>query len=374
MRKSKNNDSPAEYYTKSVHKPTRLKNWTWSRGGDCIYTPFKLFFIFLFSKDIFMSSVEFGRQVIEKEIAALERMMQGLGPAFDQAVELVFSTSGKVIATGLGKSGIVAGKAAATLSSTGTPALFLHPVEALHGDIGIAQKNDAGLLFSNSGETREVLDLLQAFKRMGLRTIAVTGRPHSSLARYADVALDASVVEEACPLGLAPTSSVIVALSLGDALAASLMQRRGFTEEDYSRLHPSGTLGKKLLLKVSDVMHTGKDLPLVKSGAEMSHALLVLTAKAMGAVIVAGRGGALAGIYTDGDLKRTIQEHRNFLKLKIDSLMTANPASIRDKALAAEALGLMENRPSQISVLPVVDDGKRVVGIVRLHDLVKAGL
>jgi arabinose-5-phosphate isomerase len=317
-----------------------------------------------------MSSVEFARQVIGKEIAALERMMQGLGASFDQAIELIFSTTGKVIATGLGKSGIVAGKVAATLSSTGTPALFLHPVEALHGDIGIAQKNDAGLLFSNSGETREVLDLLQAFKRMGLKTIAVTGRHHSSLARYADIALDAGVIEEACPLGLAPTSSVIVALSLG----AGLMQRRGFTEEDYSRLHPSGALGKKLLLKVSDVMHTGKDLPVVKSGTLMSQALVTLTAKAMGAVIVVEKGNALAGIYTDGDLKRTIQERRNFLKLKIDSLMTADPICIRDKALAVEALGLMENRPSQISVLPVVDDDKRVVGIVRLHDLVKAGL
>jgi arabinose-5-phosphate isomerase len=321
-----------------------------------------------------MSSVEFARQVIQKEIAALDRIMRDLGPAFDQAVELIFSTSGKVIASGLGKSGIVAGKVAATLSSTGTPSLFIHPVEALHGDIGIVQKNDAGLLFSNSGETREVLDLLQAFKRMGIRTIAVTGRPQSSLSRYADVALDASVAEEACPLGLAPTSSVIVALSLGDALAASLMQRRGFSEEDYSRLHPSGTLGKKLLLKVSDVMHTGKDLPVVKSGTLMSQALLVLTSKAMGAVIVAGKRGALAGFYTDGDLKRTIQDHRNFLKLKIDSLMTADPVCIRDKALAVEALALMENRPSQISVLPVVDDVNKVVGIVRLHDLVKAGL
>jgi arabinose-5-phosphate isomerase len=321
-----------------------------------------------------MSSVEFARQVIHKEIAALDRMMQGLGPVFDQAVELIIATKGKVIASGLGKSGIVAGKVAATLSSTGTPAVFLHPVEALHGDIGIAQSNDAGLLFSNSGETKEVLDLLQAFKRMGLKTIAVTGRPKSSLAGYADVVLDASVTEEACPLGLAPTSSVIVALSLGDALAASIMERRGFSEEDYSRLHPSGALGKKLLLKVSDVMHSGKDLPLVKSGTSMSQALLTLTSKAMGAVIVVSTSGTLAGIYTDGDLKRTIQEHKNFLKMKIDRLMTVNPTCIRDKALAAEALGLMENRPSQISVLPVVDDGKKAVGIVRLHDLVKAGL
>ncbi|MBN2035250.1 MAG: KpsF/GutQ family sugar-phosphate isomerase [Chitinispirillaceae bacterium] len=321
-----------------------------------------------------MSSIECARQIVRKEILALEKMVAGLGPSFDAAVELMYSISGKVLASGLGKSGIVASKVAATLSSTGTPALFLHPVEALHGDIGIVQNNDIGLLFSNSGETKEVLDVLQAFKRIGIPTIAATGRMRSSLARYADVALDASVTEEACPLGLAPTSSVIVALALGDALAASLMRRRGFSEDDYSRLHPSGTLGKKLLLRVSDVMHTGKEVPLVKMGTPMAQALVVLTSKAMGAVIVQGRGRALAGIYTDGDLKRTIQEHPSFLRKKIDAFMCANPVCVNDQALAAEALGLMENRPSQISVLPVVNDEKKVVGILRLHDLVKAGL
>ncbi|MBN1130621.1 MAG: KpsF/GutQ family sugar-phosphate isomerase [Chitinispirillaceae bacterium] len=321
-----------------------------------------------------MSNTAFARRIVRKEIAALDRMMRGLGPSFDRAVELIGGTTGKVIATGLGKSGIVAGKVAATLSSTGTPALFLHPVEALHGDIGIVQKGDIGLLFSNSGETREVLDVLQAFKRAGLATIAVTGRVRSSLADHADAVLDASVTEEACPLGLAPTSSVIVALSLGDALTACLMQRRGFTENDYSRLHPSGALGKKLLLTVADVMHAGDDLPVVRKGTPMSQALVVLTAKAMGAVIVTGRGRTLAGIYTDGDLKRTIREHRNFLSLSVDDLMTANPIAVRKKALAVEALNLMENRPSQISVLPVVEDDNKVAGIVRLHDLVKAGL
>jgi arabinose-5-phosphate isomerase len=321
-----------------------------------------------------MSSIEFARQIIQKEMVALDSMMQGLGPSFDHAVDLIFRTTGKVIATGLGKSGIVAGKVASTLSSTGTPAVFLHPVEALHGDIGIIQKNDIGLLLSNSGESKEVLEVFQAMRRMGLKTIVIVGRKRCSLAEYADAALDASDKEEACPLGLAPTSSVIVALALGDALAACLMQRHGFTEDDYSRLHPSGTLGKKLLLKVADVMHKGKDLPVVTTGTPMSQALYVLTSKAMGAVIVRGKGTALAGIYTDGDLKRTIQDHKNFLKLKIDTLMTAHPICVREKALAVEALALMENRSSQISVLPVVDDKKRVVGIVRLHDLVKAGL
>jgi arabinose-5-phosphate isomerase len=320
------------------------------------------------------SSVDFARQILKKEVEALENMMQSLGPAFDLAVDLIFSTAGKVIASGLGKSGIVAGKAAATFSSTGTPAVFLHPVEAMHGDIGLVQKNDVGLLFSNSGESREVLDVLQAFKRMGIRSIAVVGRKRCALAEHADIVLDASVKEEACPLNLTPTSSVIVALAVGDALAACLIKRRGFSEEDYSRLHPSGALGRKLLLRVSDVMHAGKDLPLVKTGTPMSEALLILTSRAMGAVIVADAGRTLRGIYTDGDLKRTIQKQRNFLSCAIDEIMTADPVCVHEDRLAVEALDLMENRSSQISVLPVVDNEKKVVGIVRLHDLVKAGL
>jgi arabinose-5-phosphate isomerase len=321
-----------------------------------------------------VNSVQFARTIMKKEVLALEETMQKLGDGFEKAVDLIYAATGKVIASGLGKSGIVANKAAATFSSTGTPSVFLHPVDALHGDIGLVQKNDIGLLFSNSGENREVLDLLQAFKRMGLKTIAVTGRPKCSLADYADAAVDASVKEEACPLGLAPTSSVIVALALCDALAAALMERRGFTQEDYSRLHPSGALGRKLLLRVCDVMHKEGDLPLCPSGTRMSEALVVLTSKAMGGVIVVDNDKHLRGIYTDGDLKRSIQHHKDLLSLTVDDLMTADPICIRENKLAVEAFDLMENRPSQISVLPVVDEQKRAVGIVRLHDLVKAGL
>jgi arabinose-5-phosphate isomerase len=321
-----------------------------------------------------MSSVAFARRTIKKEISALDHMMRGLGPSFDRAVDLLFAATGKVITTGLGKSGIVAAKAAATFSSTGTPSVFLHPVEAMHGDIGLAQKDDIGLFFSNSGENKEVLDVLQAFKRMGLKSISVTGRRRCSLSRYADVALDASVTEEACPLNLSPTSSVIVALAVGDALAACLMRRRGFGEKDYGRLHPSGALGRKLLLRVADVMHKGRELPLVKEGTTMAGILPVLTSKAMGAVIVTGAGQTLRGIYTDGDLKRSIRQRKDFLSCTVDEFMTAGPVAVREDRLAAEALGLMENRSSQISVLPVVDKKKRVVGIVRLHDLVRAGL
>jgi len=321
-----------------------------------------------------VSSIEFARQTLKKEIVALEELMQGLGPAFDTAVDLLCAATGKVITSGLGKSGIVAGKAAATFSSTGTPAVFLHPVEAMHGDIGLAQKNDIGLLFSNSGETKEMLEVLQAFKRLGLKTIAVVGRKRCSLGEFADCSLDAGVREEACPLNLSPTSSVIVALALGDALAACLMRRRGFTEEDYSRLHPSGSLGKKLLLRVSEIMHGGDDLPQVVTGTPMSEILYILTSKAMGAVIVTDASRTLCGIYTDGDLKRTIQQSKDFLDVKVNEVMTADPVAIREDRLAVEALALMENRLSQISVLPVVDKENRVVGIVRLHDLVRAGL
>ncbi len=321
-----------------------------------------------------MSSIEFARLTLKKEILGLEELMQRIGPTFDVAVDLIFAATGKVITSGLGKSGIVAGKAAATFSSTGTPAVFLHPVEAMHGDIGLAQKNDIGLLFSNSGETKEVLEVLQAFKRLGLKTIAVVGRKRCSLGEFADCALDAGVKEEACPLNLSPTSSVIVALALGDALAACLMRRRGFTEEDYSRLHPSGTLGKKLLLRVSELMHSGEEIPKVITGTPMSEALYILTSKAMGAVIVTDASDTLRGIYTDGDLKRTIRQGKNFLEVKVDEIMSADPVAIHKERLAMEALALMENRPSQISVLPVVDQKNRVVGIIRLHDLVRAGL
>jgi arabinose-5-phosphate isomerase len=207
-----------------------------------------------------------------------------------------------------------------------------------------------------------------------LKTIAVVGRKGCSLGEFADCRIDASVKEEACPLNLSPTSSVIVALALGDALAACLMRRRGFTEEDYSRLHPSGSLGKKLLLRVNDLMHGGAELPQVMTGTTMAETLYVLTSKAMGAVVVTDASRTLRGIYTDGDLKRTIGLGKDFLSVNVDAVMTAGPVAIREDRLAVEALALMENRPSQISVLPVVDRENRVVGILRLHDLVRAGL
>ncbi len=321
-----------------------------------------------------ISCSSLAKEVIRKEILALESLLDRIGPEFERAVTALMETRGKVIATGLGKSGIVASKISATLSSTGTPSIFIHPVEAMHGDLGVIQRGDLGLVLSNSGETPEVLQFLQLFKRFGLKTIGIIGRAGSSLARDCDIFLDAGVECEACPLNLAPTSSTTVAMVLGDALASSLVAVKGFSREDFSRLHPSGALGRRLLLRVKDIMHTGENLPLVRSGQTMREALVGLTGKAMGAVFVVSDECKLLGIFTDGDLRRAVQQHKDLLNLEIDTLMTRNPVVIGQERMAAEALNLMENRPSQISVLPVVDSDGKIVGIIRVHDLVLAGL
>ncbi len=321
-----------------------------------------------------ISCLSLAKDLIRKEISCLESLHARIGPEFERAVSCLDKIGGKVIATGLGKSGIVAGKISATLSSTGTPSIFVHPVEALHGDLGIIQRGDLGLFLSNSGETPEVLQFLQIFKRLGLKTIAIVGRANSTLARDCDICLDASVESEACPLNLAPTSSTTVAMVLGDALAGCVLTLKGFSSEDFSRLHPSGALGRRLLFRVRDLMHSGDNLPVVMSGTLMREALVTLTGKAMGAVLVISSQGALLGIFTDGDLRRAVQQHENLLDIEIDELMIKNPVVINDSRMAAEALNLMENRPSQISVLPVMDCDNKVAGIIRLHDLVLAGL
>ncbi|MCE5333364.1 MAG: KpsF/GutQ family sugar-phosphate isomerase [Desulfobacteraceae bacterium] len=320
------------------------------------------------------STCDLAKEVIHKEISALESLLGRIGRNFEDAVSCLFEAKGKVITTGLGKSGIIASKIAATFSSTGTPSIFIHPVEALHGDLGMVQRGDVGLLLSNSGETPEVLGFLQVFKRFGLKTVGIVGRPHSSLARDCDVFLDAGVESEACPLNLAPTSSTTVAMVLGDALAGCLVTRKGFSRDDFSRLHPSGALGRRLLLRVKDLMHSGDELPLAQGDTPLRKALAALTGKAMGAVIVVTPECELLGIFTDGDLRRAVQNYENPLEVTMDRLMTANPVVVHEHRMAAEALNLMENRPSQISVLPVLDSQGKVSGIIRVHDLVQAGL
>jgi arabinose-5-phosphate isomerase len=321
-----------------------------------------------------ISCLNLAKDLIRKEISALEFLHARIGPEFERAVSCLNEMRGKVIATGLGKSGIIAGKISATFSSTGTPSIFIHPVEALHGDLGIIQREDLGLFLSNSGETAEVLQFLQMFKRLGLKTIAIVGRANSTLARDCDICLDATVESEACPLNLAPTSSTTVAMVLGDALAGCLLTLKGFSTSDFSKLHPAGALGRRLLFRVKDIMHSGENLPVVMGGTLMRDALITLTGKAMGAVLVVSPMGDLLGVFTDGDLRRAVQQHENLLNIEIDKLMTRNPVVIHDSRMAAEALNLMENRPSQISVLPVLDGDGKVAGIIRLHDLVQAGL
>ncbi len=321
-----------------------------------------------------ISCLDLAKDLIQKQISALESLCDRIGSEFEKAALTLSQIEGKVIATGLGKSGIVAGKISATLSSTGTPSIFIHPVEAMHGDLGIIQGGDVGLFLSNSGETAEVLQLLQMFKRLGLKTISIVGKMQSSLARDCDICLDASVESEACPLNLAPTSSTTAAMVMGDALAGCILTLKGFTCEDFSRLHPSGALGRRLLFRVKDLMHFGEDLPVAISGTLMRDALVTLTGKAMGAVLVVSVQGELLGIFTDGDLRRAVQCHENLLDIEIDKLMTSNPVVIHENRMAAEALSLMENRPSQISVLPVLDGENRVTGVIRVHDLVRAGL
>jgi arabinose-5-phosphate isomerase len=318
--------------------------------------------------------LDLAKDLIQKEICSLESVRDRIGREFEEAVLCLARMEGKVIASGLGKSGIVAGKISATLSSTGTPSIFIHPVEAMHGDLGIIQPGDVGLFLSNSGETSEVLGLLQVFKRFGLKTISLVGKTQSAMARDCDICLDASVESEACPLNLAPTSSTTAAMVLGDALAGCILTEKGFSSEDFSRLHPSGALGRRLLLRVKDIMHSGDQLPVALSGTLMRDALFTLTGKAMGAVLVLSERGELLGIFTDGDLRRAVQNNERFLDIEIDKLMTSNPVVIHDSRMAAEALSLMENRPSQISVLPVLDAQNRVCGIIRVHDLVRAGL
>lgn len=314
------------------------------------------------------------RNTIEKEIQALEAACGRIGDEFERATEIIFASTGMVVTTGIGKSGYVAQKIAGTLSGTGTPATFLHPVDALHGECGIVRSGDVVIALSKSGETAEVVTLLNVLKATGCKCIALVGNTKSTIAKMCDVILDGSVAEEACPLNLAPTSSALLAMSLGDALAACLMDRIGFTALGFSKLHPSGSLGKKLLLKVEGVMHTGDAVPLVAPEDTVRKILLTLSSKAMGAVIIADKTGKLLGIFTDGDLRRTLEKRDDFLDLPVSDIMTKDPIRIESSEMAVKALGIMENRPSQIAVLPVVDESGNVCGIIRLHDLIRVGL
>jgi len=312
-----------------------------------------------------------GRRVFDVEIRGLQAVAARLDGAFSQACGLILASRGRVVCTGMGKSGHVARKIAATLASTGTPAFYMHPGEAGHGDLGMVTDADIVLALSYSGESDELLMLLPALKRQGNALLAMTGRPASTLAQAADVHLDISVPEEACPLHLAPTSSTTASMAMGDALAVALLEARGFTADDFARSHPAGALGRRLLLHIADVMHTGGDIPRVGEDATLGEALLEMSRKRLGVTAVVDGDERLLGLYTDGDLRRTLGDRSvDVHGTLIRDVMTRDPVTIDSSALAIEAARLMETR--KINALLVLDAGRRVVGALNIHDLLRA--
>jgi arabinose-5-phosphate isomerase len=318
--------------------------------------------------------IEEAKKVIRIEAEALLALADAINGEFESAVELILASSGRVVVTGMGKSGLIGQKIASTMASTGTPAFFLHPAEGIHGDLGMIMKGDVVIALSNSGETEEVVRILPVIKRLGASLIAMSGNPASTLAKAGDLFLDISVKEEACPLGLAPTASTTATLAMGDALAVALLLKRGFNAEDFALFHPGGALGKKLILRVEELMHKGDAVPLVSSATLMREALFTITSKGLGITGVTEADGALVGVITDGDLRRALGKGIDILNLAAGDLMTGRPKRIRRSELAARALQQMEQ--FSITSLFVFEDDNdtRPVGIIHLHDLLKAGI
>ena len=316
--------------------------------------------------------IDTAQRTIQLETEAVEQLRSRIDERFVHACELILACKGRVVVVGMGKSGHIGRKIAATLASTGTPAFFVHPAEASHGDMGMITRDDVVLALSNSGTTSEIVTLLPLIKRLGLNLISMTGNPESVLAKAAAVNLDASVAVEACPLNLAPTSSTTVSLVLGDALAIALLEARGFTAEDFAFSHPGGALGRRLLLKVEHVMHTGERLPKVERGTSLRDALLEMTRKGLGMTVVVEHDGRLAGIFTDGDLRRTLDKGIDVRQSLIDDVMTARGKTANADMLAAEALKIMEDH--KINSLVVIDATGLPIGALNMHDLLRAGV
>jgi len=313
-----------------------------------------------------------GQQTIRLELEAVQELLNHLDDHFSEACRLMFHCKGRVIVTGMGKSGHIGNKIAATLASTGTPSFYVHPGEASHGDLGMFTGSDVVLALSNSGETAELITILPLIKRMGAPLISITSNADSTLAHSADVNLHIPVDREACPLGLAPTSSTTAQLVLGDALAIALLEARGFSSEDFAFSHPGGSLGRRLLLKVDDIMHTGDDIPQVQAATPVREALLEVTRKRLGMTAVTDEQGHLLGVFTDGDLRRTLDQEINLTRTPIADVMTVGCTRVKPGLLAAEALSLMQQK--KINALLVVDDQDRPVGALNMHDMLKAGV
>jgi arabinose-5-phosphate isomerase len=314
------------------------------------------------------------RRVIELESRTVTRLLETIGPAYEEAVHLLYACPGKVILTGIGKSGIIAQKIASTMVSTGMPALFLHPTEGMHGDIGIARKDDIIIAIGRSGESEELIALLPSIRKIGAHLISITGRADSTLARHSDIVLVIPVDEEACPLNMAPTCSTTAALVVGDALAMALMKLRNFQPEDFARFHPGGQLGKRLLLTVRDLMRTGPRNPVVRITASMKDLFSEITEKHLGAVSVVDDTGALVGLVTDYDIRRAVGEGQNIFSMTIPQIMNPHPIAIAADQKAIQALKIMEEREKPLAVLPVIEEDRLVCGMIHLHDLVDKGL
>jgi arabinose-5-phosphate isomerase len=315
--------------------------------------------------------VELGRQALTVEIDGLRAQLPRLGSDFARACRICLNCRGRIVVTGMGKSGHIGGKIAATLASTGTPSFFVHPGEASHGDVGMITRDDAVLALSNSGETAEILTILPVIKRLGVPLIAFTGNSDSALARIATVHLDIRVPAEACPLNLAPTASTTAALAVGDALAVALLKARGFTEEDFARSHPAGALGRRLLY-VKDVMRTGKQIPTVRVDTTLAEGLLEVTSKGLGMTAIVDDSMRVLGVFTDGDLRRALDRAADLRATRMDQVMTSGPKSVLPSTLAAEAVHLMETH--RITSLIVLDEKGKLVGALNVHDLLRAGV
>ncbi|MCM1339163.1 MAG: KpsF/GutQ family sugar-phosphate isomerase [Muribaculaceae bacterium] len=315
---------------------------------------------------------ELAKEVLEIEANSILRLKSNIGDAFDKAIDILYNCKGRVIVTGMGKSGLIGKKIAATMSSTGTPSYFLHPAESTHGDSGVITRDDVIIAISNSGETQELMNLLPLIKRFGCPMIGMTGNLNSTLAKTSEVVLDISVEREACPLGKAPTASTTATLAMGDTLAVCLMEKKGFTKEDFLMFHPSGKLGKGLTYKVSDLMISGERMPLVSDNVSFTSAINTISEYKLGMVMVIDSNGLLSGVLTDGDIRRTIIKHSDSANLAVKDVMTTNPKRITEDAYAASALNLMEKY--SITALAVVDSDNAPVGVIHVHDLLRAGV
>lgn len=315
------------------------------------------------------------QDVLRMEAEAILELVPRIDANFAAAVEMILQCPGRTVITGMGKSGIIGRKMAATLASTGTPSFYLHPAEGIHGDLGMVTAGDVVIALSNSGETGEVLNILPSLRRIGAKIIAMVGNDASTLAKNADVVLNVGVSKEACPLGLAPTSSTTAALAYGDALALALLQRHHFTASQFAIFHPGGSLGRRLLLTVGDIMHSGEENPVVVGETTVQEALFVITDKGLGAVSVIDANGVMQGVLTDGDIRRGLSKGVDFLQRPVTELMTKQPKTITKDKLAAQALHIMEsNHPKPITVLPVIDADTKVIGLLHMTDLVRQGV